>query len=185
VLLEGTVERLAGAAALRHSTIDRAALIDRFPREFFLEEPDRRPDFAACRAIAPTIVFIQNIFEAKPDFVPERDGPSLSALSSTLVSVTSALFAKWAEPTYCIAAMIGYAVPTPDQSRVIIAAMDARNSLEFAFIVPRPEGVPGDVVTIELGAGVAIYRNYKALGGVVCLRASFQSLTGNFGVFGI
>jgi hypothetical protein len=185
VPLDAELERLAGAAELRHCTIDRAALIDSFPRELFLDEPGGRLDFASCRALAPAMVFIQKAYEAKPDFVPERDGALMSALSATLVSVMSALFAAWAERTYCIAAMVGCAVPTPDQSRVILAAMDARNSIEFAFIVSRPTTVPNNAVTLELGAGVALYRNYQALGGVVCLRPSFEGLNGNFAVFGI
>jgi hypothetical protein len=183
--LEQGLERLAAGAERRHSIIDRDALLASFPGGLFLEAADRKLDYVSCRAFAPALVFIPKTYDAKPDFVAERDAPLLSALSKTLVSVASELFAQWAERSYCIAAMIGCAVPTPDQSRAIIAAMDARNAADFAFIVPRPAMLPEGVVTIELGAGVAIYRNYKALGGVVCLRPSFEGLGENFVVFGI
>jgi hypothetical protein len=183
--LEQGLERLASMAEIRVSTIDRVALLDSFPRGLFLETDHRKLDYVSCRALAPAMVFIPKAYEAKADFVSERDGNLLSALSANLVSVASALFEQWAERTYCIAAMVGCAVPTPDQSRVIVAAMDARNSVDFGFIVPRLMKLPEGVVTIELGVGVAIYRNYKALGGVVCLRPSFEGLGENFVVFGI
>jgi hypothetical protein len=180
------LDELLGQAELRGSTIDRQALIETFPNELFRPTTNRTLGYRDCRALSPTLFFHPGAMDPTNDFLAERDMPVLAATSKVLRGLMDQLFKAWAERPYAIAAAIGAkAIPTPDQSALILRAMDQRAFVDQAFVINKPPTLPAGASAVELGQGVTLYRNLKCLGDVIYLRPSFETLTDNFMVFGL
>ena len=184
--MDASLDSLIRDAEPRKSVIRRQDLLDRFPMELIVERRDLLLDYRVCRSLSPILFFIPKMYETSLTFESARDMPCLSSLSSNLVSITNSLFRCWADRPYSVAATIGTeTIPTPCQSRVIAAALDERASVDYAFLLKKPEHLPDGVTVTDLGEGVTLYKNYKAIGPVLYLRPSFDRLTENFIVFGI
>ena len=186
-MMDRAVDTMLAQAELRQSTIRKSDLLAAFPTELFFDDPRRLFGYADCRLASPAFFFFASpAIEATTDFSPDRDLPRLAQLDSEVRPLARKMFRGWAEPPYCFASSVDAPLmPTPAQAGEILAALDERSSIDFAFLVPEPATLPAGASVIALSHGVKLYRGYKALGLTLCLRPSLDRLGDNFIVFSL
>jgi hypothetical protein len=183
--MNGNITNALTQSERQSSLIDKAKLLQAFPAD--LARPSRFPmvGFRDCREYCPVTLFFSGPKELFGGFEnPMQD--RLDKILDYLAPITSSMFSRWAERPYCICLdSTSRHVPTPKQSERLVAAMDQRFTIDYAFILSNHDLEKEGLTGRSIGEGVFHFPDLKRSGGTLLLRPWRGSLSTNFTVFAI
>ncbi len=184
--LAAGIDELARQAEWRFSLIDKAELLQAFPRERAIATPPLLLPYRQCRAMSPMTVFGDDTLTAALQVLSSR-GAGAPAAWERIRARIAQIFGVWAERPYVCLVDRGHAtIPSEAQRRVIAGELDRRVEVDFAVIADaRRLAEAGGGEGVALAEHVRLYPDAPPVDGAMVLRPSLDAFGENYAVFGI